>query len=406
MSNSFKDIVITPNRNLSGLPQISFTGFGNSSITLSIPDSTTGTLNFQSSGTNLFSIDSDFSSKNLFSFSPINGPTILNIDKTKSVVGSAGKVTFKSQGVNLPKFSSNSFPKRPKEGTLIYDKSSETARCYDGMSWLVLGPKRDGLTPDTAAESARQILDNYPNSYDGIYWFKTPEMENPIQLFVDMTRDGGGWVLISKWGGHSKTIGSIYSAYEHNIGYLTNPNFSGYSIYARPSRRDMNCLWNYSRYVCRIHFKNDDSSGSSGVYFQSKLTNVQNFDLWKAHYSPLYWSDFNQANSYQATGGGTYYEVTFANNITDPTFSNYSGNGSAYNAFTNDIIGGTAQNANMGWWDRATVNAPGLGNFEVARHMGFFGDINQGNQWIFTNNPGDSRFASNENRQTMVFLRM
>jgi hypothetical protein len=406
MANSDKNVLITPNRNLSGQPEINFTGFGNSSITLKIPDSTTGTLNFESSGTNLFSVDSNYTSNTIFSLSIGNSPSIINLEKNRIFLGLGGKVTFKSQGLKLPSFTRNSFPKRPKEGTLIYDNSSETARCYNGTKWLVLGNKRDGLTPDTAAESAQQILDNYPNSYDGIYWFKTPEMENPIQLFVDMTRDGGGWVLISKWGGYSKSIGSVYSAYEHNINYLTNPNFSGYSICGRPSRRDMNCLWNYSKYICRIHFKNDDATATSGVYFQSKLTNVQNFDLWKGHYSPMYWSDFNQANGYQASGAGTYYEVTFANNITDPTLVNYNGNGSAYNAFTNDIIGGSGVNANMGWWDRATVNAPGLGNFEVGRHMGFFGDINQGNQWIFTGNPADSRWASSENRQSMVFLRI
>ena len=49
-----------------------------------------------------------------------------------------------------------------------------------------------------------------------------------------------------------------------------------------------------------------------------------------------------------------------------------------------------------------------LGNFgriEAARHMGYFGDINQGNQWLFTNNAGDSRWGGNENRRAIVFLR-
>jgi hypothetical protein len=46
-----------------------------------------------------------------------------------------------------------------------------------------------------------------------------------------------------------------------------------------------------------------------------------------------------------------------------------------------------------------------LGNFEVGRHMGFFGDISTGSQWILTSNPSDSRFLGNENKQTIVFLR-
>ena len=53
----------------------------------------------------------------------------------------------------------------------------------------------------------------------------------------------------------------------------------------------------------------------------------------------------------------------------------------------------------MGWWDRANTEAPNFGRIEVARHMGYFGDTTQGNQWLFTNNPGDSRWGGNENKE-------
>jgi uncharacterized repeat protein (TIGR01451 family) len=262
----------------------------------------------------------------------------------------------------------------------------------------------DGLTAATAATSASQLKADYPNYPDGAYYYQIPGSTDTVQLYTDMTRDGGGWIVISKWGSHSKTIDKIYNALDRELNFLQTSNFETYTTYARLSRDKMNAIWLSSKYVCRIHFRNTASTASSGVYFQNKLTNVSTFDLWKGHYSPKYWSDFN-VNGNKTTGGGTYYGVSFANAITDPTLANYSGNSSAFDPITNQIIGGTARNANMGWWDSATINAPNLGNFEAGRHMGFFGDINLGNQWIFTSNPSHNNWSTSENRQTVVFLR-
>jgi uncharacterized repeat protein (TIGR01451 family) len=262
----------------------------------------------------------------------------------------------------------------------------------------------DGLTAATAATSASQLKADYPNYPDGAYYYQIPGSTDTVQLYTDMTRDGGGWIVISKWGGHSKTIDKIYNALDRELNFLQTSNFETYTTYARLSRDKMNAIWLTSKYVCRIHFRNTASTASSGVYFQNKLTNVSTFDLWKGHYSPKYWSDFN-VNGNKTTGGGTYYGVSFANAITDPILANYSGNSSAFDPITNQIIGGTARNANMGWWDSTTINAPNLGNFEAGRHMGFFGDINLGNQWIFTSNPSHNNWSTSENRQTVVFLR-
>ena len=261
----------------------------------------------------------------------------------------------------------------------------------------------DGTSAENAAISATQLKADYPNTGDGAYYYFIPGTEDTIRLYTDMTRDGGGWVVISKWGGHSKTIDKVYNTGDRNLSNLTNANFPGYGDFDRPSRVTMNRIWKASKFVTRIHFKNTQSTSSSGVYFQQKITKVQEFDFWKGHYHPHYWSDWNR-NSYQATGGGTYYSVAFTNAIGDPTLANYSGTGN-FDSSTNNVTGGTDHNDNMGWWDRATINAPGFGKFEVARHMGYFGDISIGNQWLFTNNPGDNRWGGNENKQSVIFLR-
>lgn len=57
----------------------------------------------------------------------------------------------------------------------------------------------DGLTAGTAALSAQEILTNYPDSPDGVYWINLPTV-GPTQIYCIMnsTYDGGGWMMAMK----------------------------------------------------------------------------------------------------------------------------------------------------------------------------------------------------------------
>ena len=67
MANSDKNILITPNKNLSGKPEIALTGFGNSTTTITVSDSTNANVNFENSNSSFFSTDYNFSSGSVFS---------------------------------------------------------------------------------------------------------------------------------------------------------------------------------------------------------------------------------------------------------------------------------------------------------------------------------------------------
>lgn len=79
----------------------------------------------------------------------------------------------------------------------------------------------NGLTESSAAINGRQIKMAYPNSTDGIYWIKNPNINGgtPFQVYIDMTTDGGGWMLLN--------VGSGSSA-SSEVATVTSPNVQGY----------------------------------------------------------------------------------------------------------------------------------------------------------------------------------
>ena len=53
-------------------------------------------------------------------------------------------------------------------------------------------------TLSSPGESAYQIHKDYPSQPDGLYWIRNANINggSPVQIYADMTRNGGGWTLI------------------------------------------------------------------------------------------------------------------------------------------------------------------------------------------------------------------
>ena len=144
MANSDKNIVITPNNNQSGVPNIVFTGAGNSSITLRVPDGSIGSLTFESgTNTRLFSLDSSFSGT-IFSVTDSYGnPAIETSDDGKLNLNETTVINGK--GLQLPVCTPSSYPIND-EGLLIYDTKNSNLIFNNGTSWV--GTKKDEVVTD------------------------------------------------------------------------------------------------------------------------------------------------------------------------------------------------------------------------------------------------------------------
>jgi hypothetical protein len=51
----------------------------------------------------------------------------------------------------------------------------------------------DGSSSSNPARSGLELARNYPNKSSGLYWIQSEKMPNPLQMYVDMTEDGGGY---------------------------------------------------------------------------------------------------------------------------------------------------------------------------------------------------------------------
>jgi len=77
------------------------------------------------------------------------------------------------------------------EGSLRYNTETKAMEFCNGNAWLRLLTEKD--VPVTYYMSCKDILDAGKSTGDGIYTIKPIGVEEPLQVFCDMTTDGGGW---------------------------------------------------------------------------------------------------------------------------------------------------------------------------------------------------------------------
>jgi hypothetical protein len=82
----------------------------------------------------------------------------------------------------------------PTEGMFRFntDTGIKAVEHYNGTRWVPHG-KNDGSSPESAAISGWNLKQSYSSLSSGTYWIKNDRMPNALQMYVNMTRDGGGY---------------------------------------------------------------------------------------------------------------------------------------------------------------------------------------------------------------------
>lgn len=103
--------------------------------------------------------------------------------------------TLKIDGhLDVPTWNNNTRPSSPNVGFLGYNSEEEALEIYNGTEWQSAGSaKLDGSSPEKASTSGLQLVTDNPGLSNGLYWIKSGNMPNALQMYVDTTYDGGGY---------------------------------------------------------------------------------------------------------------------------------------------------------------------------------------------------------------------
>lgn len=225
MADSDKNILITPNRSQAAQPSIAFTGKGNVPITLRVLDDSNGTLSFEGSAGQLFSINNNLSTGTIFSVNDVSGIPMIDVDASGIVrLAPLGGTVYSNTLYSVPK-------------TVAGSGNSLTLVAGDGVTSgaggnIVLKP---GIQATTGGNGYVQIKSN-----SGTTTLKLTESQynRSVTLYMDyysagLTFDAGivgmnlpcGMFMLSGGGIRARNyiytgFGSSNSNNNDNFGYL------------------------------------------------------------------------------------------------------------------------------------------------------------------------------------------
>jgi hypothetical protein len=192
-------------------------------------------------------------------------------------------------------------------------ESSDLPYCY-GQGGAV-----DGLNPCTAAVSGYQLAQDFPLYLSGLYWIKSASMPNPLQMYVDMTEEGGGYDFYFITGGPS-------------VRYVTDTNGGtplGLDLVMPRSKYHWRAMQNA--------VKNARPSGSFDNYFATSYGIYRNTDEYGRDFTnKVMNSSGSAATAWRVKDGGRWW-------LRDTTFGEPNGD---YNLF-GLLSGGMYHNWNL-----------------------------------------------------------
>ena len=136
-----------------------------------------------------------------------------------------------AQYLGIPIGTTAQRPSPAATGTIRGNTTVGWIEVFDGQNWVpIINAPGDGLTPNTPGRTARAIKAQTGTTTTGFYWIQSEEMTFPVQVYCDMTYDGGGWMLLA--------YGYVNSAGDDGANRLIpNLNHDGTSFSYTPTSR-------------------------------------------------------------------------------------------------------------------------------------------------------------------------
>ena len=230
MANSDKNILITPNKNLGGLPEIAFTGLANTTTFIRCSDSSTAELNFVGGGNTVVTISKETTTgQKSLSVVDAQGKSVVEIaNDGKSMISSkSGNLFIGGEGLQLPKVTNNSFP-TAKSGSLVYDSVDKEVKVSNGTTWISMYSPNHTLAEAVGIQPILHYQSSDLTMNDGT-------VLNSSNRWINMGYLGRNYDLINDTSAHYNTNVTVTTQYTRkaanfssfcslafiNAGYLT-----------------------------------------------------------------------------------------------------------------------------------------------------------------------------------------
>jgi len=111
---------------------------------------------------------------------------------------------FDIQGnIKIPNWSTSTRP-TAITGMFGYNSTTKALEFYNGTDWKQIGSiVRDGSSAESASQNGQTLKRDNPSLSNGVYWIKNDNMPTALQMYVDMTEDGGGYDFYAISNGNS-----------------------------------------------------------------------------------------------------------------------------------------------------------------------------------------------------------
>ena len=215
MANSDKNIVITPNRNQSAQPEIDFTGFGNTTISLKVLDDSYGTLSFEGSAGQLFAITNNLTVGSIFSVSDVSG--IPSID-----VNANGNVSLGAYTSNVAIGLTNATSKLHVSGNSLFTSGITTISNLSSTNGVFTNINSSGITTaatlvagnGAALGSSPLVVNGTVGNNDSQLLIKKPSQssfsvlawDGAVYFSANTYYDNGSWIQSAPSGDNNNQL--------------------------------------------------------------------------------------------------------------------------------------------------------------------------------------------------------